>query len=273
MRQSKICNCHSSSNKSILKSVRNRTFCDNCGCVILKGPEGNVFYTLKAKNNRLPNELNPITIIKNMKKKTEEEIEEKIRNIMDEESDNEKEEKSGESMVGRSLKKENSCRVIMPSNINKDFKLLTKKIKIKPPNLNINKHLNISKFNDQNNYSKKTVLPLIQNRNKRYDSAIRIGLNKMNNKTDNIRTLNKNKSQFNMNVYSSLSFDGNFTIDKNILKNNLIHYGLSSDNINNNNSINELFNKKNFQNLQNIINSRINPVNKQKIVYKKMKNQ
>ena len=74
MRQSIICNCHTSSNKSILKSGSNRTFCDKCGCVILKGPEGNVFYTLKAKNNRLPSELNPITIIKNMKKKTEEEF-------------------------------------------------------------------------------------------------------------------------------------------------------------------------------------------------------
>ena len=226
----------------------------------------------KIKNSYYKYKINFNNIQISLFPPTEEEIEEKIRNIMDEESDNEKEEKSGESMVGGSLKKENSCRVIMPSNINKDFKLLTKKIKIKPPNLNINKHLNISKFNDQNNYSKKTVLPLIQNRNKRYDSAIRIGLNKMNNKTDNIRTLNKNKSQFNINVYSSLSFDGNFTIDKNILKNNLIHYGLSSDNINNNNSINELFNKKNFQNLQNIINSRINPINKQKIVYKKISN-
>lgn len=49
MRQSNFCNCHTSSNKSILKSGSNRTFCDKCGCVILKGPEGNEFYTLKNK--------------------------------------------------------------------------------------------------------------------------------------------------------------------------------------------------------------------------------
>jgi len=73
MRQSKICNCHSSTNKDILKSGCNQSFCDKCGCVLLKDSEGNIFYTLKAKQNRLPYDLSPITIIKNMKKKTEEE--------------------------------------------------------------------------------------------------------------------------------------------------------------------------------------------------------
>jgi len=73
MRQSKICNCHNSSNKDILKTGCNQSFCDKCGCVLLKDPEGNIYYTLKTKQNRLPYELSPITIIKNMKKKTEEE--------------------------------------------------------------------------------------------------------------------------------------------------------------------------------------------------------
>ena len=73
MRQSKICNCQISSNKDILKSGCNQSFCDKCGCVLLKDPEGNIYYTLKTKQNRLPYELSPITIIKNMKKKTEEE--------------------------------------------------------------------------------------------------------------------------------------------------------------------------------------------------------
>ena len=72
MRQSKICNCHSSTNKDILKSDCNQSFCDKCGCVLLKDTEENIFYTLKAKQNRLPYDLSPITIIKNMKKKTEE---------------------------------------------------------------------------------------------------------------------------------------------------------------------------------------------------------
>ena len=73
MRQSKICNCHISTNKDILKSGYNQSFCDKCGCVLLKDTEGNIFYTLKAKQNRLPYDLSPITIITNMKKKTEEE--------------------------------------------------------------------------------------------------------------------------------------------------------------------------------------------------------
>ena len=73
MRQSKICNCQNSSNKDILKTGCNQSFCDKCGCVLLKDPEGNIYYTLKTKQNRLPYELSPITIIKNMKKKTEEE--------------------------------------------------------------------------------------------------------------------------------------------------------------------------------------------------------
>ena len=73
MRQSKICNCQISSNKDILKSGCNQSFCDKCGCILLKETEGNIFYTLKAKQNRFPCDLSPITIIKNMKKKTEEE--------------------------------------------------------------------------------------------------------------------------------------------------------------------------------------------------------
>ena len=73
MRQSKICNCQNSSNKDILKTGCNQSFCDKCGCILLKDPEGNIYYTLKTKQNRLPYELSPITIIKNMKKKTEEE--------------------------------------------------------------------------------------------------------------------------------------------------------------------------------------------------------
>ena len=49
MRQSKICNCQISSNKDILKSGCNQSFCDKCGCILLKETEGNTFYTLKAK--------------------------------------------------------------------------------------------------------------------------------------------------------------------------------------------------------------------------------
>ena len=73
MRQSKICNCQISTNKDIFKSRCNQSFCDKCGCVLIKDSEGNIYYTLKAKQNRFTCDLSPITIIKNMKKKTEEE--------------------------------------------------------------------------------------------------------------------------------------------------------------------------------------------------------
>ena len=73
MRQSKYCNCKESANKLILNSKINYSFCDKCGSILLKDEEGNIHYTVKSKQNRLPYDLNPITIIKNMKKKTEDE--------------------------------------------------------------------------------------------------------------------------------------------------------------------------------------------------------
>ena len=75
MRQSKYCNCQTSSDKYILKTKVNYSFCEKCGCVLLKdsGKEGEtIYYTLKTKQKRLPYDISPITIIKNMKKKTEE---------------------------------------------------------------------------------------------------------------------------------------------------------------------------------------------------------
>ena len=71
MRQNKYCNCEKFLNKAILKT-KTHYFCEKCGCVILKDSEGNIFYTLKSKHKILPYDLSPITIIKNMKKKTEE---------------------------------------------------------------------------------------------------------------------------------------------------------------------------------------------------------
>ena len=72
MRQSKFCNCRTFSNNEILKDTITHSFCDKCGCVLLKEENGNIYYTLKSKQNILPFDLNPITIIKNMKNKTEE---------------------------------------------------------------------------------------------------------------------------------------------------------------------------------------------------------
>ena len=71
-KQNKYCNCHISTNKEILKDNINYSFCDKCGCILLKGSGGNIFYTLKTKQKRLPYDLSPISFIKHMKKKTEE---------------------------------------------------------------------------------------------------------------------------------------------------------------------------------------------------------
>ena len=74
MRQSKYCNCQTSSNKEILKQNINYSYCQKCGCILLKDNEEKdiIYYTLKTKQKRLPYDLSPITIIKNMKKNTEE---------------------------------------------------------------------------------------------------------------------------------------------------------------------------------------------------------
>ena len=72
MRQSKFCNCQTSSNKEILKDTITHSFCDKCGSVLLKEENGNIYNTIKSKQNILPFDLDPITIIKYMKYKTEE---------------------------------------------------------------------------------------------------------------------------------------------------------------------------------------------------------
>ena len=68
----KYCNCHSSSDKEILKSNVNYSFCEKCGCILLKSHDGSIYFTLKTKQRRLPYDLSPIEIVKHMKKKTEE---------------------------------------------------------------------------------------------------------------------------------------------------------------------------------------------------------
>jgi hypothetical protein len=71
-KQNKYCNCQTSTNKEILKDNISSSFCDKCGCVLLKGSGGNIYYTLKTKQKRLPYDLSPISFIKHMKQKTEE---------------------------------------------------------------------------------------------------------------------------------------------------------------------------------------------------------
>ena len=68
----KYCNCNKSSDKSILREDKNHSFCQICGCVLIKNSGRNIFYTLKMKQKRLPLDLSPISLISHMKKKTEE---------------------------------------------------------------------------------------------------------------------------------------------------------------------------------------------------------
>ena len=72
MRQSKLCNCRISSNQNIRKEGVNHSFCEKCGSILIKDSEGNIYYTLKSKQKKLSNDINPISLIKNMKKITEE---------------------------------------------------------------------------------------------------------------------------------------------------------------------------------------------------------
>lgn len=73
LKDTKYCNCSISSNKLILKSNINHSFCNKCGSILIKTSNNNIYYTLKQKQKQKETEFNPIDIIKSMKKKTEEE--------------------------------------------------------------------------------------------------------------------------------------------------------------------------------------------------------
>ena len=63
--------CNKKISDLIFETNINHTFCEKCGTIILKGPTGNIYYTLKNKQKKGPIEFNPIEIIKSMKKRTE----------------------------------------------------------------------------------------------------------------------------------------------------------------------------------------------------------
>ena len=67
----KICNCVITRDKYISRIKEDFTFCQKCGCIILKNEEGIIHYTLKPKKKQTSNEINPFTTIKYMKKNTE----------------------------------------------------------------------------------------------------------------------------------------------------------------------------------------------------------
>lgn len=69
----KYCNCPISSDKTILEPYMDHSFCEKCGSVLIKDMQNNetIYYTIKPKRKQNPIELNPIQIIRSMKKKTE----------------------------------------------------------------------------------------------------------------------------------------------------------------------------------------------------------
>ena len=70
--KTKICNCEIPSNKEILQSHINHSFCQKCGSILIKSVNDNIYYTIKPIKKQKEIELDPVTIIKSMKKKTEE---------------------------------------------------------------------------------------------------------------------------------------------------------------------------------------------------------
>ena len=67
----KYCYCEISPNKDILKENINHSFCQKCGSILIKDSQGIINYTLQNKHKQENSEINPITIIKTMKKRTE----------------------------------------------------------------------------------------------------------------------------------------------------------------------------------------------------------
>ena len=65
--KNKYCNCQISTDKNILKTNVNHSFCDKCYSVLIKNQEGTINYTLKSKQKQRKTEFNPIEIIKTMK--------------------------------------------------------------------------------------------------------------------------------------------------------------------------------------------------------------
>ena len=61
--QTKFCDCGASLYKKMLKSDINKSFCERCGSILLKGPDKIIHYTLKQKQKVFPYEFNPIIIL------------------------------------------------------------------------------------------------------------------------------------------------------------------------------------------------------------------
>ena len=68
----KICNCTVASDQFTLTKKEAYSFCKRCGCIIFKKSDWKMNYTIKPKEKSTPNEINPIVLIKSMRKITEE---------------------------------------------------------------------------------------------------------------------------------------------------------------------------------------------------------
>ena len=71
LKYKKICNCLDSNDNDILNIELKHSFCTKCGSILIKNTNGNINYTIRPKQKKFPFEINPIDIIKTMKKNTE----------------------------------------------------------------------------------------------------------------------------------------------------------------------------------------------------------
>ena len=71
-KKNRCCNSPMLANNIIIEQEINHSFCKNCGSIYIKTPCGNIHYTIKPKHKKHKAEIEPLKIIKVMKKRTEE---------------------------------------------------------------------------------------------------------------------------------------------------------------------------------------------------------
>jgi len=239
----------------------------------------------KIKNSFYKNKISLNTIQTNFFPLTQEEIEEKIKIIMDnDKTENKNDDKyaNKNSNINNNeyFRKNNSYKIIFASNknnTNEKNKILKNQLSEKEigeqnneiysneENIN-NIQLNTLNKNNQNHIKKKIILPIIGNN--RSLSAIRLEQNSNNNcEKENNKKLNRNKSQLSLIAYPSLSYENNLNnkinIDKNLLTINLMKFGIKDENIKNSILLNNIFENQNTLDYR-------NKLIKQKIKIKKL---
>ena len=71
-KKNRCCNSPMLANNIIIEQEINHSFCKNCGSIYIKTPSGNIHYTIKPKHKKHKTEIEPLKIIRVMKKRTEE---------------------------------------------------------------------------------------------------------------------------------------------------------------------------------------------------------